>query len=361
MQTLPEGENYFLKGCKLKNVIRNKSIKILSAFLFIFLFAGSKTSFEQKKSVQQKNINLVKADSFLTAYNRSKPVTHSLLIYRDGKNIFEKYYNGYNADKLNNLKSATKSITSLLIGIAIGNGLIKDENQKIFDLLPEMFDERTDPEKEKITLKDVLTMSAGFEWNNFGGKWRSGWDKSREPTKYLIRQVPLANKPGTRWNYNSALSHLLSALIKKYSGMNTIQFAEKYLFAPLDIKNVRWTKSNDGNEMGNSELMITPRDLAKIGLLILQKGKWNGKQIVSSEWIEKSTQKYFDGFPQIGGYGYQWHTRKFGKYESFLAAGWGGQFLIVIPELQMVVVNTSKWNVAKSTYIIFDLIEKYLL
>lgn len=329
--------------------------------LLVFLFVRSTATFELTKSVQQKNINLVKADSFLTAYNRSKPLTHSLLIIRSGKNIFEKYYNGYGAEKLNNLKSATKSITSLLIGIAIDNGLIKDENERISDLLPEMFDNKTDPEKKKITLKDVLTMSAGFEWNNFGGRWRGGWDKSREPTKYLIRQVPLANKPGTKWNYNSALSHLLSTLIKKYSGMNTFEFAKKYLFEPLDIKNVRWQKSNDGNEMGNSELMMTPRDLAKIGLLVLQKGKWNGKQIVNSEWIEKSTKKYFDGFPQIGGYCYQWHTRKFGKYDSFLAAGWGGQFLIVIPELQMVVVNTSKWSVAKSSYVIFDLIEKYLV
>lgn len=344
----------------MKKVIRNKPIKIFSTLLFIFLFAGSTATFEQKKSTQQKNINLSKVDSVLTAYNRNKPLTHSLIIFQNGKNIFEKYYNSYNADKLNNLKSATKSIVSLLIGIAIDNGLIKNEDEKIFDLLPEMFDARTDPEKKKITLKHVLTMSAGFEWDNFGGKWRSGWDRSRELTKYLIRQVPLANKPGSKWNYNSGLSHLLSALIKKYSGMNTLQFAKKYLFEPLNIKNIRWQKSNDGNEMGNSELMMTPRDLAKIGLLVLQKGKWNGKQIVSSEWIGKSTKKYFDGFPQIGGYGYQWHTRKFGKYESFLAAGWGGQFLIVIPELQMVVVNTSKWSAAKSSYVIFDLLEKYL-
>jgi len=305
--------------------------------------------------------SLIRIDSALTEYNKANPVTHSLLIIKEGKPVLEKYFNGFRADRLNNLKSATKSITSILIGIAIDKGLIKDENQKFFDLMPEYFDQTVDKKKKEITLKQILTMSAGFDWNNFGGKWRTGWDKSREPTKYLIRQVPLANEPGTKWNYNSGLSHLLSALIKKYSGMNTLQFAKKYLFTPLDIQNVRWSKSNDGNEMGNSELLMTPRDLAKIGILILQKGKWNGKQIVSSEWIEKSTKKYFDGFPQIGGYGYQWHTRNFGKYNSYLAAGYGGQFLVVMPALQLIVVNTSKWNVKKSTYIIFNLMEKYLL
>lgn len=349
-----------MKGCLLKKLTRNKWLIIFFVHLFTFLFIGNGTTFEQTKYEQQKNINLVKTDSFLTAYNRSKPVTHSLIIIQNGKNIFEKYYNGFSADKRNNLKSTAKSITSLLIGIAIDKGLIKDENQKIFDLLPEMFDEKTDPEKKKITIKDALTMGAGFEWNNFGGKWRSGWDRSHEPTKYLIRQVPLTNKPGTKWNYNSALSHLLSTLIKKYSGMNTLEFAKKYLFAPLGIKNVQWSKSKDGNEMGNSELFLTPRDLAKIGLLMMQDGKWQGKQIVSKEWIDKSTKKYFDGFPQIGGYGYQWHTRKFGKYQSYLAAGWGGQFLIIIPRLNMVIVNTSKWNVTKSTYIIFELLAKYV-
>lgn len=314
-----------------------------------------------KQSEKNMPRYLLEADTYLVNYNKSNPVTHSLLIYKEGRLIFEKYYNGFNASKLNNLKSVTKSITSLLIGIAIDKGFIKNENQKLIDLVPELFDEKIDANKKEITVRHLLTMSAGFEWNNFGGKWRRGWDNSKEPSKYIIQKVPLIEKPGSVWNYNSALSHLLSYIIKKYSGMNTLDFAKNFLFRPLDIKNIRWQKAADGNEMGNSELWLTPRDLAKIGLMMLNDGRWNDEPIINKQWINKSTKKYFDGFPQIGGYGYHWHTRKFGRYNSYLAAGWGGQFLIVVPALKLVIVNTSKWDVKKSTYIIFDLIEKFII
>ncbi|MDH7604569.1 MAG: serine hydrolase [Melioribacter sp.] len=305
--------------------------------------------------------NILKVDSLLINYNKTNPVTHSLLIYKDDELLFEKYYNGFNETKLANLKSVTKSVTSLLIGIAIEKGMIKHENQKLIEIMPELFDKVTDEKKKEITIRHLLTMSAGFEWNNFGGKWRSGWDNSKDPNKYLIEKVPLKNKPGEIWNYNSGLSHLLSGIVKKCSGVNSLEYAKMNLFKPLSIEEVKWEKASDGNERGNSELWLKPKDLAKIGLMMLNDGRWKSKNIISRQWIDKSTKKYFDGFSQIGGYGYHWHTRKFGKYNSYLAAGWGGQFLIVIPALNLVIVNTSKWNVAKSTYIIFELIEKHLI
>lgn len=305
--------------------------------------------------------NIMKVDSMLIDYNKKNPVTHSLLIYKGNQLLLEKYYNGFNETKLANLKSVTKSITSLLVGIAIDKGMIKNENQKLIEIMPELFNKVSDDKKKEITIRHLLTMSAGFDWNNFGGKWRKGWDNSKEPNKYLIEKVPLINNPGEIWNYNSGLSHLLSGIIKKVTGENTIIFAKRNLFEPLDIKEIKWEKAPDGNERGNSELWLKPKDLAKIGLMMINEGKWKNKQIVSKQWIDKSTKKYFDGFPQIGGYGYQWHTRKFGRYNSYLAAGWGGQFLIVIPALDLVIVNTSKWNVAKSTYVIFELVEKYLI
>lgn len=337
---------------------------LFNYFIVILLLLIMKPIESKKISIQSNETimqNILKVDSFLINYNKTNPVTHSLLIYRADELLFEKYYNGFNESKLANLKSVTKSITSLLIGIAIDKGLIKDENQKLIDIMPELFKEVSDEKKKEITIRHLLTMSAGFEWNNFGDKWRRGWDNSKEPNKYLFEKVPLKNNPGEVWNYNSGLSHLLSSIIKKCSGVNTLEFAKKNLFTPLDIKNIRWEKSSDGNEKGNSELWLKPKDLAKIGLMMLNDGMHNGKRIINKQWIAKSTKKYFDGFPQIGGYGYHWHTRKFGKYNSYLAAGWGGQFLIVIPALNLVIVNTSKWNVAKSTYIIFELIEKYLI
>jgi len=349
----------------MNNILRiNYTYRILILlFLVNTPLCTAQINFQQNFNQQAGNKfsrSLTKIDSALTVYNKTNPVTHSLLIIKNGKLVLEKYFNGFGRDKLNSLKSGTKSITSILIGIALDKGLIKDVNQKLFDLMTEYFDQTVDKKKKEITLKQILTMSAGFDWNNFGGKWRSGWDRSKEPNEFLIQRVPLKDEPGKVWNYNSALSHLLSGLIRKYSGTSTLTFAKQNLFESLGIKKYRWQKAADGNEMGNSELFLSSRDFAKIGQLFLQNGFWNGKKIVSKNWIRKSTQKYFDGFPQIGGYGYQWHTRNFGKYNSYIAAGYGGQFLIVIPDLQLIVVNTSKWNVTKSVYIIFDLIEKYL-
>ena len=349
----------------MNNIFRINSTYQIIVLLFIVNtpLCTAQINFQQNSNehaINKFSISLTKIDSALTKYNKTNPVTHSLLIIKDGKLVLEKYFNGFGREKLNSLKSATKSITSILIGIALDKGLIKDENQNLFVLMPEYFDQTVDKRKKEITLKHILTMSAGFDWNNFGGKWRNGWDKSKEPNEFLIQEVPLRNEPGKVWNYNSALSHLLSGLIRRFSGMSTLSFAKQNLFEPLGIKKHRWQRAADGNEMGNSELFLSSRDLAKIGQLFLQNGFWNGKKIVSENWIRKSTQKYFDGFPQIGGYGYQWHARSFGKYNSFIAAGHGGQFLIVIPDLQLIVVNTSKWNVTKSSYIIFDLIEKYL-
>ncbi len=334
-------------------------------FIIFFSFFLILNSFSVQRDNNLLERRMIKRfneiNSFLINYNKRNPVTHSLLIYENGELIFEKYYNDFNSSKLSNLKSVTKSITSLLIGIAIDKGLIKNENQKLIELMPELFKANLEDEKKGITIKNLLTMSAGFEWNNFGGKWRSGWDRAKDQNKYLIEKVPLKNQPGKIWNYNSGLSHLLSGIIKKCSGTSTLEFARKNLFDPLGITEFRWEKSTDGNEKGNSELWLKPRDLAKIGLMMLNDGKWQGKQLVSKPWIIKSTKKYFDGFPQIGGYGYHWHTRKFNKYNSYLAAGWGGQFLIVIPARKLVIVNTSKWNVARSTYVIFELIDKFLI
>ncbi|MGK9368476.1 serine hydrolase domain-containing protein [Melioribacter sp. Ez-97] len=309
------------------------------------------------------NINAQKEiiDRFVKEYNGKNQLTHSVIIWQNGKILYENYFNNFDPEKLNNLKSVTKSVVSILVGIAIDKGYIENENVKVSDLLPELFEGVGDKRKSEITVRDLLTMSAGFQWNNLGGKRRSGWDKSDNPSRYLIKNVPLVNDPGDKWNYNSALSHLLSVIITRTTKLSALEFARKYLFDPLCIKEVKWSKANDGVYKGNSELWMKPRDLLKIGMLMLNNGVWENESIVSAEWIEKSTKKYYDGFEQIGGYGYHWHTRNFGDYNSYLAAGWGGQFLIVIPELNAVIVNTSGWNVLSSTYMIFDLTEKFLI
>ncbi|MGK9475668.1 serine hydrolase domain-containing protein [Melioribacter sp. OK-6-Me] len=307
------------------------------------------------------NAQIQELDRYIKEYNKSNPLTHSIIIYNDGNILYEHYFNNFDSEKLNNLKSVTKSIISLLIGIAIDKGYIENEYVRVSELLPELFAGIRDKRKFEITIRDLLTMSAGFKWNNLGGKIRSGWDNSENPALYLINNVPLENNPGDKWNYNSGLSHLLSVIITRTSRMSTLEFARKYLFNPLGINDIKWSKARDGIYKGNSELWMKPKDLLKIGIMLLNEGVWENKVIVSGKWIEKSTRKYFDGFEQIGGYGYHWHTRKFGKYNSYLAAGWGGQFLIVIPELKVVVVNTSRWNVLASTYVVFDLIDKFLL
>ena len=243
---------------------------------------------------------------------------HSILVIKDGKLVVEQYFNGFHRGDLETLRSATKSITSILVGIAIDKGLISSVNERIERFFPE-YAQSWDERKRPITVRDLLTMTAGFDWDqsslaNPGDPSNHGSESEMERSDDMIKfvlQRPMRDIPGTRFEYNSGATILLAGILQKSSGMQVDEFARRNLFAPLGIERVDWWRQKrDGMPLTHAGLFLRPIDMAKIGYLVLNDGKWNGRQIVSEQWISQSTAPSLN--PR---YGYQWWLDSFRAWE----------------------------------------------
>ncbi len=278
----------------------------------------------------------------------SSDTIDSVIVIRHGNVVLEEYPNtSYRADRRHHLFSVTKSITSLLLGIVLDRGWIESVNVPVLDLLPTLLSEDGTEGKHTITLQHLLTMSAGLEWdedtwpvrdprNDFGRM-----EGSLDPLRYVLSK-PRVEQPGELFWYNSGLSHVLSAVIAEASGMTTLQFAREALFAPLGIENIAWARDRTGLYKGGTQLYIRPRDLAKIGVLCLNEGMWNGTRVVSKEWIEQSTQTRVHGRTDyFAGRSYAYHWWTADAYRAYYASGSQGQNLYVFPELDLIVVFTA--------------------
>lgn len=278
----------------------------------------------------------------------------SVIIIKNAYLVFEEYFNGQKEDSLHNIHSCTKSITSALIGIAINNGHIKSVNEKVLDFFPEYEFENMDERKKAITIEHLLTMSSGIEWDEFFVPYTSRENDfidtiyNDDWVKYTLDKR-MVNNPGEIYEYNTGGSHILSAILQKATGMDTLSYAKKYLFTPLDISenDVYWPISPKGIYTGGHGVEMKPSDMAKIGLLYHNKGMWNGKQIIPKEWIEKSGQPLIKTnvknyrYNYIYDYGYQWWVDKRNIKGAFFASGYNNQLICVINELNMVVVLTA--------------------
>ncbi|MDZ7764988.1 MAG: serine hydrolase [Melioribacteraceae bacterium] len=316
-------------------------------------------NWEYNPATEWKSISCAKAgvDSFVVdsidqaiqAHQNISKNYRSFIIAKNNFLVFEEYYDGEGVNQLNSLKSVTKSIMGILAGKAIELGLIESVDQKISDFFPEYFEDVGDSLKKEIRIKNLLTMSAGFKWNNFGGKYRSGWDLYKgNRHEYMITKTVMEDTPGEVYNYNSGLSHMLSGIITNESGMRTNEFAEKYLFDSLGISNYKWTTDRNGYNLGNSELFLTSRDMAKIGLLVLKKGYWFDKQLIDSVYIKEmlATQIETEGIGKEYSqyFGYQWWVKEYKDVVINFGAGYGGQYIFVIPKFDLVLVFTTHWN-----------------
>lgn len=263
----------------------------------------------------------------------------SITIVRNGYLVLDAYINYFQDGQKHETYSVTKSVISILIGIAIDKGHIKDVDQTIIQLFPNKKIGNLSKAKRLITLKDLLMMASGLDCNSGSANKLAGtiaMRKSDDWTQYNLN-LPMAQMPGEHFDYCNGVSHLLSAIIHESTGMQTLDFAKKHLFNPLGIKDVEWEESPKSINNGFMGLRLQPRDMAKIGLLCLNKGKWENNQIVSAEWIEESTQPYIDGKWNGEGYGYQWWINPAGYYS---AVGNLGQAIHVIPGLDIVAVFT---------------------
>ncbi len=272
---------------------------------------------------------------------------HSVLVIRKGYIVAEQYYNDdYTADSLHYLFSCTKSITSAALGIAADKGLLPSLDTPLLDFFPEYSVARPEG-KEKITLEHALTMTDGFEWyelqylysdeRNTFRQWRNS-----EGSVQFILDRPLAHEPGEAFNYNSGISHLLSIILQKQTGVRLDSFAAKEIFHPLGILNYQWLINQDGAARGYAGLYLRPRDLAKFGLLYLHDGLWENEQVISESWVSASTGKHIlrGDIPGMY-YGYQWWVHEDGLVA---AVGFGGQVLMLIPEYELIVLFNNDHN-----------------
>jgi len=270
------------------------------------------------------------------------PDAYSLLVVKNGHLVFEKYfYLVGSPDRRAVVHSVTKSVISVLIGIALDKGYLNSVDQKLIEFFPGYFTDELDPRKKEISLKHLLTMSAGFKWNDWAPVlWE--WYSSPDWVQFTI-QLPQENNPGDVFEYNTSISHLLSVILSKSTNTSTLEFADQNLFKPLGIQKGFWQQDPQGFYNGGSGLSLSARDLAKIGFLYLNNGFWNGQSIVSEYWVKESTQQWMYAFNRYGphGYGYQWWVNKVDGCASYKAWGRRGQFIVVVPKLDIVIVVTS--------------------
>ena len=319
---------------------------------------------------------------------------HSLLVVKDGKLVVEEYWDGQDADLTTYefgladpmafdrdtphfQASVTKSITSILVGIAIDKGFLQGVDEKVFDFFPEYANLGTGG-KEDLTVAHMLTMGTGIPWdesypysdirNDLNRMWHD-----TDPI-HVVLEIPVVAAPTTRFLYNSGTTNLLGEIVRRQAGMSLVEFAEHNLFAPLGISSYEWVGFEHDPEMAfaSSGLYLRPRDMAKIGQLYLQKGIWNGTQIVSREWVDRSVERWVSippsarGSDHASGYGYQWWLEEYdgGEIEAYSARGHGLQFIVVFPELNMVVVFTGgAWSTSPFHVSIQynEVIEEYIL
>lgn len=318
---------------------------------------------------------------------------HSMLIYKNNRLVFEEYYKGHdyqwdapkhyadlvnwNATMPHSAHSVSKSVTSMCVGIAVDQGLIADVHESIFDYLPGYEYLKTE-ENKYVTIEHLLTGTSGLLWAEWSAPLSSMendqiaiWFHEKGPVDFVLSR-PMIAVPGTHFTYSGGNIEILGVIVENASGMPFEDFSRKYLFDPLGLDSAYWgIIYNTGEVQAAGGLIITPREMLKIGVTMLNNGFWDGQEILSENWVFKSSYPYagtrginIPGEDLKGmGYSYAWWTKEIpfnGRtIHWFSANGWGGQQIIVLPDLDAVIVFTgANYTKKVKQYAIF---EKYLL
>ncbi len=359
-----------------------KIIKLGFLILIIFIVFGCKESVEKISSDQEgfwptngwlsstpeaqgmdsdsliAMLENIKQDPYANKMINDGRSIDSITIIRNGTMVLDGYLYPYDKNIKHIIHSCTKSIVSTLIGVAIDKGYIKDIDQPLFSFFPEYNTAGLDQKKTAITLKHLLTMSSGLETkDSYIYQWKGIGEMINSPdwVQHVIDR-PLIAEPGQKFEYSNMSSYLLTAILQKTTQMTAMDFARTYLFDPLGIADVGWKTDPNGIYTGWGNMMLNPHDMAKIGFLYLNEGEWNGKQIVSKSWVTESTKKHLNA-TLFGGYGFQWWVEP-DRY--FVAAGYQGQFIFVIPKKNMVVAFTGNL-ISKDFFIPKNLVDKYIV
>lgn len=277
----------------------------------------------------------------------SYPINAEVIV-RNGIIVDEYYKEGYDKDSVFTLQSTSKSVTSAILGIAIDKGYIESVNVPISAYFPQILDSGSEY-KSQITIWNLLTHTTGLDASDTEN-WNE-WLASDNWVDYVLNR-PAISRPGTVFNYFTGNTHLLSAIIEQATGKTTYEFGKEYLFDPLDMKSVECRTDPQGISDGGNGFAMNVYDMAKIGELYLNNGVWNGEQIISRQWINDSTNVQFVRQSGTANYGYQWWVRTFGNqnYHAYFAQGHFGQYIFVVPDLELVVVFTSDYEGSTSIY-----------
>jgi CubicO group peptidase (beta-lactamase class C family) len=347
---------YFSYTRPLPFIMKNiATLIIINLFISGFCYGQDEYIYSKPKDIgdgwktndlKSLNIDTTLIYKMFNQLNNNENKIQSVLLIKENQIIIEEYLNGQTQNQNHDLRSTTKSIRSILLGIAIDKGFIENVNDPISKYLKSPLPKKNiDERKEKITIKDLLTMSSGLDCNDWDKKSKGQEDKVSKKKDWLqyTLDLPIVNEPGTVSNYCSMGAILVAEIISQASGLTIDKFAEQYLFKPLNISNVNWGHTSKKEIISSGKrLYMTSRDMAKIGQLILNNGKWNDKQVVSEKWIEESTTPK----TKITGidYGYLWWNIPFRvnekTYISKTATGNGGQYIFVFTELDMIAVFT---------------------
>jgi CubicO group peptidase (beta-lactamase class C family) len=286
---------------------------------------------------------------------------YGLLVIKNGTLVAEKYFNEGSIDQVSGRTSSTKSFTSALVGIALDRGCLQSVDQKMIDFFPEYADQITDPRKALITIEHLLQMRGGYPDEEMTDDYfeimffHDNWDF----VPHLV-DFPLSSDPGGEFHYSNLTAHLLGVIVTRACGQDLESFAQEHLFSQMDAELYGWQVDDDGYNWGFGEIYLTARNMAKFGQLYLDGGVYGGVQIVPADWVEASLQRYSEKIvrgwltPRYGsfydrGYGYQWWSSRAGKHHFWNASGHGGNYIILLPDLDMVIVTTAdplhdKWD-----------------
>jgi CubicO group peptidase (beta-lactamase class C family) len=273
----------------------------------------------------------------------------AVVVVRDGRVVGEaERFNGLS--ETHHIRSVTKSVTSLLVGIAIDRGFIGSVDDRMVDYLPAGLNP-SDPDADAITLRHLLTHTSGFQWNE-DAEWYV-WVNNSDPARFILNR-PVITAPGSSPVYSTAAVHVLSVVLSEATGMDTEAFAAEVLFQPLGITEYPWGRDRKGRAFGGHGLQLTTEDMAKLGLVLQGHGLYHGTSVVSGEWVRESSAVQvplggsFGPLSEID-YGLLWWRNGQNPDTAIIAWGWGGQFSVVVPSLNLVVAVSSRWNVPLAT------------
>ncbi len=335
-----------------KKIITRTAVFFLFVFMFIaFLTCDKKdpvSTDSRYPEAASQNFDVLQLSQAIDDLAQI-PGFKSIVVGRNGVIAAEEYYNNGGADSLHDVRSVTKSVMGLLIGIAIREGFIQSLDQTIGEFFIGTVVDSLDAAKAQITIEQLLKMSCGLEWHELdGGNSYDQWFSSEDHIGWVLDQS-FIHEPGNGFNYNTGSTHLLSVILNLTTGRDALAFARQFLFQPMGIDQVEWDYVPRGGPYNNggAGITISPHTTFAIGNLVLNGGRWHQNQIVPEDWVtlcianQNDTQ---DTFPYTTHYGYLWWIGQAHGHDHFFAMGWGGQFIVCVPDFDLVVTAGCQWT-----------------